>query len=541
MEVGTVRISVEEREEHRYQLQKHLKALSEVGAKRLFYDVVSRTAPLEDRPGIQALIAAIDSGTVTKVYTPDVERLSVNAGLLDLIIKKCRSFGIPLIAINMRVDLTTEAGKLLAMIAAAGGEYEWSRIQKRTQRNADYEKQHGLLKRACFGYRLKKGRAELDTAPFLSLLQPEAFPGDGQAAEPSPVSNTVLSFQSHLSGRRDYSKYDIAVKLILLILEHGTISSAIAAYHNHFGICAKIGHGRGVLSSSAPNEISPAEIDSMVRTKSWQSSLIQFSYAGYRNWLLNPLLCSAIVHPEEGEPWQNWRRSGIITPEVQEHIRFLVTQKSPAKKTGAYSKENIFYKKVFCANCGKPCSVVGGGTRRANGTTKKLTLSYQCSQWIKDRTRLRMDPAAAIACDNRQTVQINLIESAVIDALISKAAEINAGIRAKSTEAQEQTPEMSRLESEISTLEALSMAGLEPLILEKRAQLETLKRSALTINQQKTENDSIVIQYFSSREFWLDEEIIGLETKRRLYSALVGRIYLSAGKVSGVLLSDQPF
>jgi DNA invertase Pin-like site-specific DNA recombinase len=95
MEVGTVRISVEEREEHRYQLQKHLKALSEVGAKRLFYDVVSRTAPLEDRPGIQALIAAIDSGTVTKVYTPDVERLSVNAGLLDLIIKKCRSFGIP--------------------------------------------------------------------------------------------------------------------------------------------------------------------------------------------------------------------------------------------------------------------------------------------------------------------------------------------------------------------------------------------------------------------------------------------------------------
>jgi DNA invertase Pin-like site-specific DNA recombinase len=81
-----------------------------------------------------------------------------------------------MIAINMRVDLTTEAGKLLAMIAAAGGEYEWSRIQKRTQRNADYEKQHGLLKRACFGYRLKKGRAELDTAPFLSLLQPETFP-----------------------------------------------------------------------------------------------------------------------------------------------------------------------------------------------------------------------------------------------------------------------------------------------------------------------------------------------------------------------------
>jgi hypothetical protein len=152
-----------------------------------------------------------------------------------------------------------------------------------------------------------------------------------------------------------------------------------------------------------------------------------------------------------------------------------------------------------------------------------------------------MDPTAAIACDNRQTVQINLIESAVIDALISKAAEINAGIRAKSTEAQEQTPEMSRLESEISTLEALSMAGLEPLILEKRAQLEILKRSALTINQQKTENDSIVIQYFSSREFWLDEEIIGLETKRRLYSALVGKIYLAAGKVSGVLLSDQPY
>jgi predicted site-specific integrase-resolvase len=531
MEVGTVRISVEEKEEHRYQLQKHLKALSEAGSERLFYDVCSRNTELKDRPGLQRLIDLIETGVVTRVYIPDIERLTVNVSLLQDVIKKCRQFGVELISINMGIDHTTESGELLAMITAAGGKFEWSRIQKRTKRNADFEKQHNLLKRGCFGYRLNKGIAEFDTTPFLCLLTPD-FYESSDIERIEGIDRALAEFKRHLDGKQELSKYDIALKQILLLFEHKTLNRTIAAIHNHFGIMVQVGHRRGLTT---PNEITPNEIDTLERKRAWQSTLFQWSYSGFRGWAKSPLLYQAIWHPEKDQPVEQWQRSGIITKEIYNQICFLVSQKSPVKRSGLHAERNIFYKKVFCGRCGKACSLGNRGTKRKNGKQKRLELFFQCSQWIKDRVRLRLDPEIISGCNNQRTVRIEVIESALIDLLVKRANEIAKAVtEPKDLEEAEWTPEMVELENEIRKLESLRMKEVEPIIREKRSRLE-IERSRLTSGRQKqVENNAALVEYFQNRTSW---ENFSLDTKRLLISEWVERIEILDGSVSSIQLA----
>lgn len=527
MEVGLVRISVEEKEEHRYQLQKHLKALSEAGAKRLFYDVCSRNEELENRPGLQSLLNLIKENKVSRVYIPDIERLTVNVALLQKVIQTCRKYKIQLISINMGIDHTTESGELLAMITAAGGKFEWSRIQHRTKRNADFEKQHNLLKRGCFGYRLNKGKAEFDKTPFLCVITPETYSVE-KIEELEGIDKTLAEFKTYLNGKRELSKYDIALIQVILLFEHKTVNSTIASTHNHFGIIAQVNHleKKEILS----NEISPDQIESLLgKRKSWQSGIFQWSYAGFRNWAKSSLLYQAIWHSEIDKPSSEWKRSGIITEEMHNQIKFFVSQKSPTKRSGAYSKENIFYKKVFCGKCGKPCSVVGGGTKRPNGKNKKLYLSYQCSQWIKERSRLRLDPNVQIACDNKSTVQINLIEDKLVEYLVKKAEEILLEINCPKDLTLEWTPEMLQKQEDIKILEATNVSHIQATVQLLKEELELEIARLITQQRIKTKSDDLILKSFRDCEYWKNFK---LESKRLLISEIVQKIEILDGVVS---------
>lgn len=508
MRIGVVRISAEENEQHRYQLKKHLKALSEAGAERLFYDVESRTADLEQRPGLQAMFELIDTGVVSEVITPDVERLTVNMGLLEQVRKKLRDRDIPLIALNMGgIDLCSDIGELLSTIAAAGGKYEWNRIQKRIKRNADYEKRHGLLKRAPFGYRLNKGIAEFDLQPFLCLLE----------------------------TREELSKYAIALILIEFLFKHQTVNSTIAAVHNHFGIYL-LPATRLKKTEANSNSLTPEDIDNLLRLRAWQSSRFQLSYQGFRNWLINPLLFNAISVPVKNVDPALWERRGIIDEEMHKQICFLVQNRSPFKRSGRYSKANIFYRKVFCANCGRPASVVGGGTKRSNGKEKKVYLAFQCSQWIKERSRLRLDPDAIISCNNRQTIQLTAIEQAVVDRLVEYAHDLaeEALRKAQNSDSPEiTTPEIEKLKEEIRTLKSTGIKAVEATIKQMERELEAARSKLQAQKKKRSQNEEMIIACFSQREFWLSRS---QERKREIISQVVDRIEILNGEISAIEL-----
>jgi site-specific DNA recombinase len=106
-------------------------------ADDLVFADVALSGTTSARPGLQALLAAVEAGTVDVVVTEDLSRIGRDVGINDRVLKSMRSHGARLLAINDGIDSRQESAKLLGTIRSAMAEGYIDDIKRRTRRGMD--------------------------------------------------------------------------------------------------------------------------------------------------------------------------------------------------------------------------------------------------------------------------------------------------------------------------------------------------------------------------------------------------------------------
>lgn len=136
-----VRVSTEEQVKEGFGLDAQLTRTNaqaivkgwEVAPQHLYRDEgISGTLPPEERPGLAALLAAVDSGEITAVIVLGLDRLGRKAKLVLDIVDQITDAGAELVSCKESLDTTTPAGRFVLTIFAALAQLERDNIVERT-------------------------------------------------------------------------------------------------------------------------------------------------------------------------------------------------------------------------------------------------------------------------------------------------------------------------------------------------------------------------------------------------------------------------
>lgn len=516
--IGVVRLSVEDAESSREQLIRHLKGLSDAGATRLFWDVAARTASMDDRPGLCKALDLVRSGQVREMLVPDVERLTADPIVLETVKLILREHEVPLIALNLGIDLTTDTGELLASISAAGARHELSRIRGRARRNAKFNQMHGKKSRPVFGYKRIDGSIVPNLDPFLCVIE----------------------------TRDEKSKFAIALHQIELFSQYKSCYLTVGAIHNYYGIYDPPKIDRKQIG----NEIASEDLAAFKRTKAWQSSLFRWGVSGFAKWILDPQLCGDTVREKyrsdiidekgkarkrelkrsEWEITENTHTAMMSRGQQAEFLSLIKANRSIPKGSGSYAKANFFFKKVYCADCGALCVFQSTGTAHRKNTY----YGYQCRTWFRERRRLRTDPDAILACTNKKIVDSRKVMTAVQDALCDRAQD--ALLRMKkdlpTTEDSKSEREID-LESRLRRYRAMNDPYLQGVIEDMEVDLRKERSTRKKEESLLILSDDQYLAYFGDPEYW---ESLSDEDRRDFLAVFVDRVTISNGIVSAVSL-----
>jgi DNA invertase Pin-like site-specific DNA recombinase len=181
--IGYVRVSTDRQAEQGVSLEAQeakILAMATVQGAELFQVIVDggESAKNLNRPGLQRLLALLDSGKVQAVIVAKLDRLTRSVkdlcGLLELFEKR----GVALISVAESLDTASAAGRLVITIMAAVSQWEREAIGERTRDALRHKRSSGeRVGNIRFGFRLSP---------------------DGKHVEPDPGEQGVLTEIGHL-------------------------------------------------------------------------------------------------------------------------------------------------------------------------------------------------------------------------------------------------------------------------------------------------------------------------------------------------------
>jgi DNA invertase Pin-like site-specific DNA recombinase len=184
--IGYVRVSTDRQAEQGVSLEAQeakIRAMATVQGAELFEVIVDggESAKNLNRPGLQRLLALVDSGKVEAVIVAKLDRLTRSVkdlcGLLELFEKR----GVALISVAESLDTASAAGRLVITIMAAVSQWEREAIGERTRDALRHKRTSGeRVGNIRFGFRLSP---------------------DGKHVEPDPSEQGVLTEIRHLRQR----------------------------------------------------------------------------------------------------------------------------------------------------------------------------------------------------------------------------------------------------------------------------------------------------------------------------------------------------
>jgi DNA invertase Pin-like site-specific DNA recombinase len=147
--VGYVRVSTAEQADSGAGLEAQRRALADEADRRgwtlvgLYEDAVSGKS-LAGRPGLQAALAAVESGQADALAVSKLDRLS--RSLLDFafLMERARKRGWALIALDLGVDTSTPGGEMMASVLATFAQYEHRLIGQRTKDALAVKREQGV-------------------------------------------------------------------------------------------------------------------------------------------------------------------------------------------------------------------------------------------------------------------------------------------------------------------------------------------------------------------------------------------------------------
>jgi DNA invertase Pin-like site-specific DNA recombinase len=486
--IGYTRISSNSLEQL-HALEQHKARLKAAGCNKIYYDIASRSQ--SDREGLNTVLGQIERGECREAIFIRVDRMTDSPVVLEKAITICLDAGIPIKGLDDSIDFTTVGGRLHARILCNLARAEVERLSERVKHGHQHHRDRNAAYFPIFGYRKVGDKLELHTSPFLCLL----------------------------NGKQEMSRAAVGRDIIETFLVVKSLRKTLQEINSKYGLYTHAGTGKG---------------NKQARGK------FQFGVSGLTSWLNNPILRG---HTAYGRSYrqrmrhqQDWdvridTHSGIqldgsydkekdhrlMSEKEYEEVESILKWNAdhhgfcPAKTVHPVSGL------VYCAECNKLC---GLSNYRLRTDPTKITYSYQCTSY-----RLK-------ACNQKRTVRQSIIETAIIDALLTRSEAI-ASLAVVSNE-QIETPEMQALRAELTYYQAAPGHRAAAIVAELKGQIESLIQQELQTSTRAQTNRELLVQCFGDRMTW--EHLMSLEEKRDVYRALVNRVTIRDGQVQSVSL-----
>ncbi|MBD2234090.1 fdxN element excision recombinase XisF [Phormidium tenue] len=237
-----------------------------------------------------------------------------------------------------------------------------------------------------------------------------------------------------------------------------------------------------------------------------------YSASALGRWLRSPVLRGHIVYRPKSinpEVYHN-QHEGLMTEDEYQDIKQILDFNSRLGGFGHSRGRYALTGLVRCDCCGKGCII-------ANGYRGQ----YKYFLCARSRTK---------ACECNKGVRMEVLEKAVIDALVQRAEEI-ANLANVSTP-QKESAELAELRSQLAVLEAM---GENSAIVEARAslkqQIEALTHRRESRTQLDTGLKDLLITVASQTDFW---ESLPTDQKQRFLRLLVEAVVIRNGHLVGV-------
>jgi DNA invertase Pin-like site-specific DNA recombinase len=181
--IGYVRVSTERQAEQGVSLEAQeakIRAMATVQGAELFEVIVDggESAKNLNRPGLQRLLAMVDSGRVEAVIVAKLDRLTRSVKDLCSLLELFEKRGVALVSVAESLDTASAAGRLVITIMAAVSQWEREAIGERTRDALRHKRTSGeRVGNIRFGFRLSP---------------------DGKHVEPDPGEQGVLTEIRHL-------------------------------------------------------------------------------------------------------------------------------------------------------------------------------------------------------------------------------------------------------------------------------------------------------------------------------------------------------
>jgi DNA invertase Pin-like site-specific DNA recombinase len=263
--------------------------------------------------------------------------------------------------------------------------------------------------------------------------------------------------------------------------------------------------------------------------KSW-------SVTGLRNWLMNPVLVGHtpynqkhprnVASPQSGEIIYHTHPDQALMLETEQQEILQILQEN-IRLWGANSKQNVWCNPlgglIFCGGCGHTVDILGKPSGGKATPKRRIRYAY---------CRVRGKKFANLTCDQKSTVKFEVIEQAVIDAIVS-AAQTIAEI-ADASSPQVEPVELKELRSQLAGLESLGYnQAIEAAKQNLRVQIENLAHKLQFDSAEFSGNRELLLEVFRDIDFWMQ---LPPDKRRRVYQKLVGRVVILDGAISSVVL-----
>lgn len=481
--IGYARVSSDSQAEG-YSLDNQAARLRSAGCDEILVDVESAFKKNSDRPEFERLMQLAKTGQVDQIIVTNLDRLSRNEAISFTAFDAFDEAGVKLISLDQPyLDLSNPDMRVMAGYSVLEARAYSARLSRRVKQGHKAHRDRNAAYFPPFGYVKVGEKFELDHMPFLCLL----------------------------SLNIELSRAAIARDLIEIFLNAKSLRKSLMVINTKYGIFSHATQGKG---------------NRQPRGK------FHFNPSGFATWLNNPILRGHICYGRSYQQRQSHKKSWdvrynthsehkILSEQEYQQIEMILDHNAAS---GGYSFiSDIIHPLsglIYCSECRGKCRITNFRLR-SDPTVKKY--SYQCQNY-----HLK-------ACTQKSSAREQVLEQAIIDALIAAAVKI-ASLAAASVESVEPI-ELKELKAKLCSLESLGYdPAFENAKQNLRLRIEALTHQTQNVSVQASENRNLLLMSAQQPDFWQELEPA---RKQRFYRALVDRVLVKEGAVQEVRL--KPF
>lgn len=471
---GYTRLSTREQQLNSDALGNHIARLKAAGCTEILIDIESRSKA--DRLELNELIYRIENRLTAEAVFVRLDRITDSGAVLERVITACLDNDVRARGLDDNIDFDTVGGKLHARILVSLSRAEVERLAERVRHGWEHLRNKKIAMNSPFGYRKIDDRHALDHEPFLCLLD----------------------------GQQVMSKAAIAAEMIEAFLRERSLRLALRAINERYGI----------YTFAHNNKAGKAKGGRVAR------DVFRFSLGGFALWLRNPVLRGHICYLR--------RKENIIHYDTHPDARLLsdlewaeiekILEHNRRLRGGSNTIKYPCSGLVFCGECRSACYSLKGN----RGKTPGFNYYYQCKNWVSR------------SCGQKATIRMEIVEAAVIDALVEKAlriADLAAIVpKPKSNKLVELEQELIEIEHLESRFKSKRYAQAKHDILNQIREAKSQADVGETISDHRRQLLSAATK---DKKYW---QTLTAHQKRTMFHELVESITVKNGAVISVEL-----